>query len=205
LVTRANDLTEVGQVSPSDTTHQILVNNKVVGYFFVDPNELPDYRSPNLPASLQNITYFVKAQYVDDDNNPQTALPLSGPSNFASVQAVNVAPVANPPPNADSYSIKKTLTLNIAAPGVLSNDTDVDSPAPPTTPYSLRAVLVTGPSTGTLTLNANGLGGFTYQPASGSGATGTFTFTYKVYNTCSLAVQCSPFSNVATVTITVTN
>ena len=84
-------------------------------------------------------------------HNPLTPPPSSGPSNFASVQAVNVAPVANPPPNADSYSIKKNQTLNIAAPGVLSNDTDIDSPAPPTTPYSLRAVLVAGPSKGTLT------------------------------------------------------
>ena len=44
----------------------------------------------------------------------------------------------------------------MAAPGVLANDTDPDGDP-------LTAVLVTGPSHGTLTLNANG--SFTYTPA----------------------------------------
>ena len=56
----------------------------------------------------------------------------------------------------------------MAAPGVLANDTDPDGDP-------LTAVLVTGPSHGTLTLNANG--SFTYTPA--ANFTGTDSFTYR--------------------------
>src|SRR5207244_1488939 len=74
-------------------------------------------------------------------------------SNVATVtitiNPVNDAPVANN----DTYSVSFHQTLNVAAPGVLGNDTDVDSP-------TLTAVLVSGPSQGTLALNPNG--GFVY-------------------------------------------
>src|SRR5688572_24180033 len=67
---------------------------------------------------------------------------------------------------ADSYSVNEDTTLNVAAPGVLGNDTDPQS-------NSLTAVLVSG-TTG-LTLNANG--SFAYvPPANFSGAA---SFTYK--------------------------
>jgi VCBS repeat-containing protein len=95
----------------------------------------------------------------------------------------NVAPVAVD----DAYSTNEDVALIVAAPGVLTNDTDFD-------PAILTAVLVTGPSNGTLTLNANG--SFTYTPA--ANFYGTDTFTYKAND--GLAD-----SNVATVTITVTS
>jgi VCBS repeat-containing protein len=97
------------------------------------------------------------------------------------VNAVNDQPVAAN----DGYVTSQSTVLNVAAPGVLANDGDVDS-------STLTAVLVTGPSHGILTLNANG--SFTYTPA----ATyfGPDSFTYKTSD--GLAS-----SNVATVTITV--
>ena len=55
----------------------------------------------------------------------------------------------------DTYSVIANTTLNQAAPGVLGNDTDPEG-AP------LTAQLVSGPSHGTLTLNANG--SFVYTP-----------------------------------------
>jgi VCBS repeat-containing protein len=70
-------------------------------------------------------------------------------------------------------------------PGVLANDTDVDNQA-------LRAILVSGPSHGMLTFNADGT--FSYTPA--ANFNGTDSFTYK-------ANDGSLDSNVATVTITV--
>jgi hypothetical protein len=70
-------------------------------------------------------------------------------------------------------------------PGVLSNDTDVDSDP-------LTAVLVTGPTDGTLTLNNDG--SFTYTPD--ADFYGTDTFTYK-------ANDGTVDGNIATVTITV--
>ncbi len=97
----------------------------------------------------------------------------SGPSNNPPV-AVN-----------DSYSTDEDITLNVAAPGVLSNDTDADEDP-------LTAIKVSNPSHGTVTLNSNG--SLVYNPA--SGYTGTDSFTYQ-------ANDGTQNSNTATVTITI--
>jgi hypothetical protein len=122
----------------------------------IDPEELPD--------SVQ-FTYFATAEF--DDETPHR---FSGASNLATITAVNAPPVAF----ANSYSCAQAA--NVPAPGVLGNDTDVDSPITVARPQPLTAVLVTPPALGVLTLNANG--GFTYVRANGTGA----TFTYKANN-----------------------
>lgn len=122
----------------------------------------------------QAYTYFARAVYTDGT--------LSDPSNIVTIVAVNDPPVAVD----DSYSVDQDTTLSQPAPGVLANDTDADGSATP------QAVLVTGPSHGTLTLNADG--SFVYKPA--AGYSGPDTFTYR-------ARDGSTESNVATVTITV--
>jgi hypothetical protein len=108
-------------------------------------------------------------------------------SNVATVSIViypvSLAPVANN----DSYSTPENTTLTVAAPGVLANDTDPNG-------LPLTALLVTGPSDGTLTLNSDG--SFTYIPDTNFG--GTDSFTYQ-------ASDGQFDSNVATVTITVGN
>ncbi len=98
------------------------------------------------------------------------------------VKAVNAAPVAVD----DSYSTTQGATLNVAAPGVLSNDTDADLDP-------LSAIKVTDPSHGTLTLNSDG--SFSYVN-DGSAFT-TDAFTYK-------ASDGTNESNVVTVTINIT-
>ncbi|NOG48612.1 MAG: tandem-95 repeat protein [Chloroflexi bacterium] len=85
----------------------------------------------------------------------------------------------------DAYATDEDTALNIAAPGVLTNDTDVDGD-------SLTAVLVVGPTNGTLTLNSDG--SFIYTP--NANFNGSDSFTYK-------ANDGTADSNVATVTITV--
>lgn len=78
----------------------------------------------------------------------------------------NVAPVALD----DPYDSVKGVTLNIASPGVLGNDSDPDSPV-------IKAVAASGPTAngGTFTLNANG--SFTYTPlATYTGASDSFTY-----------------------------
>jgi len=95
--------------------------------------------------------------------------------------AANTPPVAV----ADSYSVNQDAALNVAAPGVLGNDTDADA-------NTLTASLVSGPSHGTLTLNADG--SFTYTPA--AHFAGSDSFTYHAFDG-------TDYSNTVTVSITV--
>jgi len=79
-------------------------------------------------------------------------------SNFSAVATVTI--VVNPtndPPVAvnDAFSVLEDQMLLVNAPGILLNDSDVDGDA-------LSAVLVTGVTNGTLSLNADG--SFTYMP-----------------------------------------
>ena len=97
------------------------------------------------------------------------------------VNPVDDAPVAVN----DSVSTYEDTPLTVTAPGVLGNDSDIDSP-------TLSAVLVTSPSNGSLTLNSDG--SFSYTPA--AGYSGPDSFSYK-------ANDGSADSNVATVNVTV--
>ena len=94
---------------------------------------------------------------------------------------------SNTPPLAtdDSYSVDEDATLNVAAPGVLANDSDADSDP-------LTAVLQAGPSNGNLSLNADGSFSYTPDPD----FNGADTFTYRAND--GLAN-----SNLATVTLTI--
>jgi VCBS repeat-containing protein len=99
------------------------------------------------------------------------------------VTAVNDAPVAN---DDAGYSVaeNQTLTTDVAS-SVLRNDTDVEG-------TQLTAVLVQGPASGTLTLNA--AGSFTYTP--NANFNGTDSFQYR-------ASDGTLGSNTATATISV--
>ena len=97
------------------------------------------------------------------------------------ITPVNDAPVAV----ADAYGVPRGGLLTVAsATGVLANDTDAERAA-------LTAVLVTGPTQGTLTLSADG--SFTYTH-NGSGAPGD-GFTYRAGDGVDLSAE-------TTVTIT---
>jgi hypothetical protein len=144
-----------------------------------------DYSLVDL-QELENaqFTYFVVAEF--GDGPPST---VSGPSNFFTVLVVNDAPVAVNDPNASggSYTTNQDTPLAIAAPGVLGNDTDDDSP-------KLMAKLASGPANGTVTLNADG--SFTYTPKVGFAGSDSFTYTANDVDT-------TRSSNVATVSIPV--
>lgn len=96
----------------------------------------------------------------------------------------------NEPPVAvnDAYTTAEDTPLTIAAPGVMVNDSDPDAGD------TFTASLVTGPSNGTVTQNADG--SLVYTPA--ANFSGTDTYTYRVRDAGGLD------SNVATVTITIT-
>lgn len=79
------------------------------------------------------------------------------------VNAVNAAPVAV----ADAYAATGDTTLTVDAPGVLSNDTDAEGTA-------LKAIKVTDPAHGAVTLEADG--SFDYVPTPGYSGADTFTY-----------------------------
>jgi len=102
-------------------------------------------------------------------------------STLITTVAFNHAPVAND----DSYSMNEDTGLIVIAPGVLANDTDADGDR-------LTALLASGPSHGTLTLNPDGSLRYVCAP----GFNGTDTFTYR-------ASDGQAQSGIATVTIRV--
>jgi len=109
--------------------------------------------------------------------------------NSASENGVDFTNVeSNHPPVAvdDDYSVATGIALVLATPGVLDNDTDIDTD-------DLTAVLVDDVTHGSLTLDHDGA--FTYT--SNDGFIGEDSFTYQ-------ANDGTASSNIATVTITVT-
>lgn len=131
------------------------------------------------------LTYTPNVDFNGTDSFAYTISDEKGGTDTANVNvtiaAVNDAPVSTD----DSYSTNEGTTLNVAALGVIANDSDTEDDA-------LTAILVAGPSSGNLNLNADG--SFIYTP--NAGFNGADNFTYKV-NDGSLD------SNVATVSISV--
>ena len=107
------------------------------------------------------------------------------------MRSVNDAPVANN----ESFTLAEDSTLVVNASGsVLRNDSDADNiflALPPST--GLTAVLVTGPTHGSVTLNGDGT--FSYIPNQDFNGTDSFTY---------VATDGSANSNTATVTLRVT-
>ena len=104
-----------------------------------------------------------------------------------------VAPVANN----DSYATGEYATLDVAAPGVLGNDTDADGDA-------MSAVVTDAPDNGTVTLNPNG--SFSYTPD--DHFEGVDTFSYSATDTdglgsapATVSVAVSPDNQAPTVSL----
>ena len=89
------------------------------------------------------VLYTPAANYAGPDNFVYTLSDGQGGTDTANV-VVTVTAVNDPPVAAnDSYTATEDVVLTVAAPGVLANDTDIDS-------ASITAVLVTAPAHGTL-------------------------------------------------------
>ncbi len=126
------------------------------------------------PSSAGAKTASLSIPSNDSDENPYTVT-LNG-------TGTNTPPVAA---DDTSYSTDEDTVLNIAAPGLLSNDTDVNGDA-------LAAIKAGDPAHGSVTLNADG--SFSYTPE--ADYNGTDSFTYK-------ASDGMADSNIATVEITI--
>ena len=110
-----------------------------------------------------------------------------GVASATAAVSILVAPVNDPPIAAgDAYDADANGSLSVAAPGVLSNDGDVDGDP-------LSAILMSWPSHGSLSFSANG--SFVYTPF--ANYTGPDSFTYLAYD----GAATSP---VAAVSLTIT-
>ncbi len=156
-----------------DALTAALVVGPTNGTLSLDPNGSFTYTPNPAFSGSDSFTYVANDGTVDSNVATVTI----------TVGAVNDPPVAND----DSYTTDEDTPLTVAAPGVLGNDTDADGDA-----LTAALVLGSGPSNGTLALNADG--SFTYTP--NADFNGTDSFTYR-------ANDGIVFSNQATVTITV--
>jgi VCBS repeat-containing protein len=132
-----------------------------------------------------SFIYSPDYNYVGTDSFTYRAFDGTAVSNLATVH-LTISP-ANDPPTAydDFYSTDEDSTLNVAAPGVLQNDTDPENDP-------LTSILISDVTHGTLNLNTNG--GFSYTPD--ENYYGSDSFTYQAYDGLE-------YSNTATVTITI--
>jgi FtsP/CotA-like multicopper oxidase with cupredoxin domain len=121
-------------------------------------------------AADGSLTYTPNADFAGTDLFTYKANDGVADSNLASV-GITVTPVNDAPVTvADAYESASGVALNVAAPGVLANDTDVDGDA-------LTAVLVSGPSSASsFALNADG--SFSYTSAGCSAVPIADSFTY---------------------------
>jgi YVTN family beta-propeller protein/VCBS repeat-containing protein len=129
------------------------------------------------------FTYTADATFVGQDH---FVYRVTNQFGISATGTVTLRVTAVPAGKDDTFTVVRDTILTVSAPGVLANDTDLDSP-------TLRAERKSNPTHGTLALQPNGA--FTYTPS--PGFTGTDTFTY-------LAADQTNFSPPATVTITVT-
>jgi VCBS repeat-containing protein len=166
----------------SQTLTFVVTGNDNPGLFSAGPAVAADGTLTYTPAPDANGVAHITLVLKDSGGTANGGVDTSAPQTFA----ITVTPVNDPPVAAnDAYSVNQGSTLTEAAPGVLGNDTDVDSPG-------LNAILVSSPAHGSLILNADG--SFVYKPF--VFFSGVDTFTYK-------ANDGAADSNIATVAITV--
>ncbi len=156
-----------------------------------DPDSEPltyDFTDPahgTLSGTAPDLIYTPTAGYFGPDAFTFTVSDAVSTSNEATVSItvfeLNDAPLALD----DAYGVDEDNVLNVPAVGVLANDSDPESDP-------IVAELVTAPSNGSVTLNADG--SFTYTPA--PDFSGVDSFTYQARD---LYEPSAP----ATVTITV--
>ncbi len=139
-------------------------------------------KSVDTSLTANNLQNILESTALDLGSGGKDNLYGSGRINvWDAYNTINKPPVANN----DSYNVDEDDTLNIASPGILANDTDLDDDP-------LSATLEDDVSHGTLTLSSDG--SFSYTPD--LHYFGTDNFTYKAYDG-------DLYSNIAKVTITI--
>ncbi len=132
-------------------------------------NGVEVYRDTELPAGAAFDT-FATPQRPDAEENVFVEINLSRTLLFEGVNVL-AAEVHQVSAASGDLRFDARLTRELGAPGVLANDTDIDTPA-----ANLTASVLAAPTHGSLALLANG--GFTYTPA--AGYIGADSFAYRV-------------------------
>ena len=213
----SNSDIKLGTIPSSSTGWTISTSTSTPGYISITlSNDGTGIITGTGGGSLVTITFHVAGHAPFGANTIDLAADTNGGSPFTDIadqnfNNYNLQPPpkdgpdsndgvvtitgTNTPPVAvnDSYIITERLAagdpgLTIAAPGILTNDTDADGDP-------LTAVKVTNPVNGTLTFNSNG--SFLYTP--NIGFLGTDSFTYQDNDGTANS------TNTATVTINVTS
>ena len=140
-------------------------------------------------GNSQDIAYTPNPNYNGNDSFAvQVDDGLGGTDTITVIVTIN--PVNDPPVAVDdTATLSEGGTLNVAAPGVLSNDNDPDGD-----PLSVNTTPVSQPTNGTLTLYADGSYEYTYNGS----ATLSDSFVYEVSDGLGGTAQ-------ATVTLTLTD
>lgn len=119
-----------------------------------------------------SFSYTPAANYFGNDSFTYNAVNSAGTSAAPAAVQLTINPVNDAPVAVDdAYSLDQRTSLTVAAPGVLANDSDIDSPV-------LTTQLVTPPAHGTLTFNADGSFVYTPDPT----YFGTDTFSYNAFD-----------------------
>ena len=137
-----------------DALEAVLVDSPTNGSLTLNADGSFTYEPSGNFNGTDSFTYYATDGTLNSDQATVTI----------TVNAVSDAPVAE----SETYTVDEDndLTVNVDA-GLLANDTDVDSD-------DLEAVLVSGPTNGTLTLGDDG--SFTYEPNDDFNGTDSFTY-----------------------------
>jgi VCBS repeat-containing protein len=132
--------------------------------------------------------YTPDADFNGNDSFTYKANDGIADSNVVTV-TITINPINDPPVAVDDgpYTVTSGLSITISGPGVLANDTDVDTGA------LLTAILVTPPTNGTFTSSADGSFSYLHDGSSGTAD----SFTYQVQD------EFGALSNIATVFINI--
>jgi VCBS repeat-containing protein len=185
---------DTGMVDEGDTLN-VAAPGLLINDTDVDGDTLTVNTSPESPPSYGTLTLYTDGSYEYIHDGSETisdsfVYRISdgyGGTDTATV-TITITPVNDPPDAAnDNASVAEGGTLNVAAPGLLANDTDADGDD-----LTVNTTPATLPSNGTLTLYASGAydythdGGestsdsFEYEVLDGNGGTDTATVNINI-------------------------
>lgn len=188
VINPVNDLPRgLNQILETDqnVALDVLLTGEDVDGDFLTFEIFSDPAHGTLSGTLPNVVYTPDLNYTGQDNFRFRVSDSGGTvwSSLATI-SINVVAVNNPPTAVpDEYSVVSDHQLVVNAPGVLTNDSDINGDV-------ITAELVSDVSHGNLTLVNDG--SFTYVPS--IGYTGDDQFTYRAKDT-------TEYSTPVTVTI----